>query len=44
MNEMWKLDVNRMRPGIDYKINLQVRVADVFVKTLMPVQIYLLQR
>ncbi|KAA0720904.1 Poly(U)-specific endoribonuclease-C [Triplophysa tibetana] len=23
MNEMWKLDVNRMRPGIDYKINLQ---------------------
>lgn len=23
MNEMWKLDVNRMRPGKDYKINLQ---------------------
>lgn len=24
LNELWKLDVNRMKPGIDYKINLQV--------------------
>lgn len=24
LNELWKLDVNRMKPGKDYKINLQV--------------------
>ncbi|TRY58929.1 hypothetical protein DNTS_013428 [Danionella cerebrum] len=23
LNELWKLDVNRMKPGTDYKINLQ---------------------
>ncbi|XP_051544022.1 uridylate-specific endoribonuclease C-like [Myxocyprinus asiaticus] len=23
LNELWRLDVNRMKPGVDYKINLQ---------------------
>lgn len=26
LNELWKLDVNRVKPGKDYTINLQVGV------------------
>ncbi|XP_051974816.1 poly(U)-specific endoribonuclease-C-like [Xyrauchen texanus] len=25
LNELWRLDVNRMKPGVDYKINLQAK-------------------
>lgn len=34
LNELWRLDTNRLKPGTDYTISLQVSTADVLMQEL----------